>query len=39
MLRNEDGELVEVQRLRGGAKANTVGPYVIAVDPATLDRP
>jgi Uma2 family endonuclease len=39
VFRNEGGELVEVQRLRGGSSASTVGPYVIAVDPATLDRP
>ena len=39
VLHNEDGELVEVQRIRGRAEASTIGPYVITVDPATLDRP
>jgi Uma2 family endonuclease len=39
VLRNDDGELFEVQRIRGGRATPTVGPYVISVDPAALDRP
>ena len=39
VLHNEDGELVEAQRIRGGRATPTVGPYVVAVDPASLDRP
>jgi Uma2 family endonuclease len=39
VLRREGDELVEVQRLEGGAATETVGPYRVEVDPATLDRP
>jgi hypothetical protein len=39
VLHDEGGELVEAQRIRGGRATPTVGPYVVAVDPATLDQP
>jgi hypothetical protein len=36
VLRNDDGTLAEVQTIRSGEPAETVGPFPVPIDPADL---
>lgn len=38
VLRNDDRDLIEVQTIRAGEAAETVGPFPVPIDPADLTR-